>query len=220
MEYGGENWDGLRKMVAESDMMEKEDILHIIDNTPAAINYHTNTSRKKSLMLYKHGEPYRYMLNEYYPHLRKAICKIKYNVQNFNIEQAKILLHSRPQDLSLNEIYQVALTYENGSPEFIELFETAVRIFPNDEVANLNAASAALSHGDTVLAEEYLRKTKISVPEYENTVGVLHLLKGEYEQAEAYLNKAAESGLRQARLNLEELAKGRDNIRTINKQDY
>ena len=220
VEYGGENWDGLRKMVAESDMMEKEDILHIIDNTPAAINYHTNTSRKKSLMLYKHGEPYRYMLNEYYPHLRKAICKIEYNVQNFNIEQAKILLHSRPQDLSLNEIYQVALTYEKGSPEFIELFETAVRIFPNDEVANLNAASAALSHGDTVLAEEYLRKTKISVPEYENTVGVLHLLKGEYEQAEAYLNKAAESGLRQARLNLEELAKGRDNIRTINKQDY
>ena len=51
-------------------------------------------------------------------------------------------------------------------------------------------------------------------------MGVLHLLKGEYEQAEAYLNKAAESGLRQARLNLEELAKGKDNIRTINKQDY
>lgn len=209
VEYGGENWDGLRKMVAESDMVEKEGILHIIDNIPASINYNTNTGRKKSLMLYKQGEPYRYMLHKYYPHLRKAICKIEYNVQNFNIEQAKIQLHSRPQDLSLNEIYQVALTYENGSPEFIELFETAVRIFPDDEVANLNAASAALSHGDTVLAEEYLKKTKIAVPEYENTVGVLHLLKGEYKQAEVHLNKAAESGLRQARLNLEELAKRR-----------
>ena len=51
-------------------------------------------------------------------------------------------------------------------------------------------------------------------------MGWLHLLKGEYDQAEAYLNKTAESGLRQARLNLEELAKGKDNIRTINKQDY
>ena len=30
VEYGGENWEGLRKMVAESDMAEKDGILHII----------------------------------------------------------------------------------------------------------------------------------------------------------------------------------------------
>lgn len=63
-------------------------------------------------MLYKQGNPYRFMLREYYPHLRKAICKIEYDVQNFNIEQAKVLIHSRPQNLSLNEIYLVALTYK------------------------------------------------------------------------------------------------------------
>ena len=94
VEYGGENWEGLRKMVAESDMAEKDGILHIIDHIPVEINYRTNTSRKKSLMLYKQGNPYRFMLREYYPHLRKAICKIEYDVQNFNIEQAKVLIHS------------------------------------------------------------------------------------------------------------------------------
>ena len=57
-------------------------ILHIIDHIPVEINYRTNTSRKKSLMLYKQGNPYRFMLREYYPHLRKAICKIEYDVQN------------------------------------------------------------------------------------------------------------------------------------------
>lgn len=77
VEYGGENWEGLRKMVAESDMAEKDGILHIIDHIPVEINYRTNTSRKKSLMLYKQGNPYRFMLREYYPHLRKAICKIE-----------------------------------------------------------------------------------------------------------------------------------------------
>ena len=82
VEYGGENWEGLRKMVARSDMAEKDGILHIIDHIPVEINYRTNTSRKKSLMLYKHGNPYRFMLREYYPHLRKAICKIEYDVQN------------------------------------------------------------------------------------------------------------------------------------------
>lgn len=220
VEYGGENWDGLRKMVAESDMAEKDGILHIIDNVPVEINYRTNTSRKKSLMLYKQGDPYRFMLHEYYPHLRKAICKIEYDVRNFNMEQAKILIHSRPQNLSLNEIYLVALTYESGSPEFIKLFETAVRLFPDDRIANLNAASAALSRGDTVLAEQYLTKAEICAPEYENAVGVLHLLKGDYEQAELHLNKAAESGLEQARLNLEELTKKEENIRLTSKLNY
>lgn len=220
VEYGGENWEGLRKMVAESDMAEKDRILHIIDHIPVEINYRTNTSRKKSLMLYKQGNPYRFMLREYYPHLRKAICKIEYDVQNFNIEQAKVLIHSRPQNLSLNEIYLVALTYKNGSPEFIELFETAVSVFPDDKIANLNAASAALSRKDTLLAEKYLKKAETSTPEYENAVGVLHLLRGDYEQAKLHLNKAAESGLRQANLNLEELAKKEENIELMSKLDY
>lgn len=215
VEYGGENWEGLRKMVAESDMAEREEVLHIIDNTPVEINYRTNTSRKKSLMLYKQGNPYRHMLREYYPHLRKAICQIEYDVQNFHIEQAKMLIHSRPQNLSLNEIYLVALTYENGLPEFIELFETAVRLFPEDKVANLNAASAALSRRDTIQAEKYLEKAEMSTPEYENAIGVLYLLKGDYEQAELHLKIAAESGLTQARLNLEELAKKKENIRLM-----
>jgi len=171
-------------------------------------------------MLYKQGNPYRFMLREYYPHLRKAICKIEYDVQNFNIEQAKVLIHSRPQNLSLNEIYLVALTYKNGSPEFIELFETAVSVFPDDKIANLNAASAALSRKDTLLAEKYLKKAETSTPEYENAVGVLHLLRGDYEQAKLHLNKAAESGLKQANLNLEELAKKEENIELMSKLDY
>lgn len=207
-------------MVAGSDMAEKDGILHIIDHIPVEINYRTNTSRKKSLMLYKQGNPYRFMLREYYPHLRKAICKIEYDVQNFNIEQAKVLIHSRPQNLSLNEIYLVALTYKNGSPEFIELFETAVSVFPDDKIANLNAASAALSRKDTLLAEKYLKRAETSTPEYENAVGVLHLLKGDYEQAKLHLNKAAESGLKQANLNLEELTKKEENIELMSKLDY
>ena len=220
VEYGGENWDGLRQMVAASDMMEKEGILHIIDHIPVAINYRTNTSRKKSLMLYKQGNPYRFMLHEYYPHLRKAICKIEYDVQNFNIEQAKLLIHSRPQNLSLNEIYLVALTYKNGSPELIELFEKAVSLFPDDKIANLNAPSAALSREDIALAEKYLKKAEISAPEYENAVGVLYLLKGDYKQAKLHLIKAAESGLGQAYFNLEELNKKEEDIRSMTKLDY
>ena len=103
---------------------------------------------------------------------------------------------------------------------FFKLLDPAVSVFPDDKIANLNAASAALSRKDTLLAEKYLKRAETSTPEYENAVGVLHLLRGDYEQAKLHLNKAAESGLKQANLNLEELAKKEENIELMSKLDY
>ena len=49
------------------------------------------------------------------------------------------------------------------------------------------------------------------LPEYSNAMGVLMLLKGEYEHAEEYLNVAYESGLKVAGYNLEELTRKKAN---------
>ena len=69
---GEENWKGLRKMVATSDMKDKEVVLHIIDNVPVEVDLVKNTSRKKQLMDLKKGIPYQYMLKNFYPRLRNA----------------------------------------------------------------------------------------------------------------------------------------------------
>ena len=57
------------------------------------------------------------------------------------------------------------------------------------------------------------------LPEYSNAMGVLMLLKGEYENAEKYLKAAAESGLEAAGHNLEELAKKKTNAAEIEKKN-
>ena len=105
-------------------------------------------------------------------------------------------------------MFLVADSYPNGSQEFIEVFETAVRLYPEDEVANINAASACLLRGDTLSAERYLKKVKSDkyLPEYNNAVGVLALLKGDYEQAEKHLRTAVKLGVAIAEENLKELA--------------
>ena len=54
-------------------------------------------------------------------------------------------------------------------------------------------------------------------PEYNNAMGILTLLKGDYELAEEYLNKARELGLDVATGNLEELAKKKANMNEIEK---
>ena len=112
-------------------------------------------------------------------------------------------------------------SYPKGSQEFIDVFETAVRMYPKDEIASINAAAAALSRNDLVSAERYLNMVNVNkqLPEYSNAMGVLMLLKGEYEHAEEYLKAAAKSGLQAAGQNLEELAKKKKNAAEIENRD-
>ena len=69
---GGENWKGLRDMIAVSEMKDKDKVLYIIDNVPAEVDLVKNTSRKKQLMDLKGGVPYNYMIKNFYPRLRNA----------------------------------------------------------------------------------------------------------------------------------------------------
>lgn len=55
-------------------------------------------------------------------------------------------------------MFLVANTYPKGSQEFIDVFETAVRMYPDSEIANMNAATAALSRNDLISAERYLKR--------------------------------------------------------------
>lgn len=211
--FGGENWDGLIDALETLDMDYKNEVLDIIQDIPI------EKGRETKLMQLRGGVPYRYLLKNVFPSLRVAICKVNYDIKNFNVDEAKEVIKRRPQNLSLNEMFLVANTYPKGSQEFIDVFETAVRMYPDSEIANMNAATAALSRNDLISAERYLKKMESQEywPEYNNAMGILTLLKGGYELAEEYLNKARELGLDVATDNLEELAKKKANMNEIEK---
>ena len=105
--------------------------------------------------------------------------------------------------------------------EFIDIFETAVRIYPESEIANMNAATAALSRNDLINAERYLAKVRSEKypAEYNNAMGVLTLMEGEYEASEEYLKTAVGLGLKAAGDNLEELAKKKTNAADIERRN-
>ena len=63
---GEENWVGLRRVVAASDMPEKDQVLEIIDSD-------ISSERKKlRIEAINHGWVWHKMLKEIYPHLRSA----------------------------------------------------------------------------------------------------------------------------------------------------
>lgn len=210
--FGGENWDDLVEAVQTSDMPDKQAVLDIIDR------YSIIGGREAKLMALKGGTPWRYMLREMFPSLRKVTVIVDYDVRNFDAEEAKAVVKTRPQNLSLNELYLVANTYEPGSEDFNSLFETAVRLYPESVTATVNAAVAALERRDFVGAERYLRSVKSPdrIPECDNAWGLLLMLRDQdYDRAAPYFEAARAAGLKAAQQNLDEIDRLRRNLDEI-----
>jgi hypothetical protein len=203
---GGEDWDGFSTLLKEYPLSHKNEIFRLM-NTIAEPD-----AREKAISQVAKGAPYKIIYDEIYPKLRRVVCEVNYTVKDFSLEEAKENLAIAPQLLSLNEMYIVANTYEVGSPEFLKVFEVAREEFPDDPVANLNGAAAALAKNNLREAELYLKLSDSSTPEYANNMGVFQMLRGNYREAEASLKRAEKEGLQAAANNMRELKKKLANI--------
>lgn len=194
-----EDWQGVHNYVEKNDIAQKDIVLNII-------NSDMQPDEKERMIALKAGEAHRHLINNVYPSLRRTEYTVNYEVRDFNLEEARKLVKTRPQKLSLKEMYAVANSYEKGSKEYNEVFDIAVMMFPDDELANINAANTALNRGDKTSAEKYLKKAG-SRAEADNARGALAILKQDYQSAKIYFEKAAQAGLKEAKVNLQELKK-------------
>lgn len=190
-EYEPEDWAGLRQFVEASNLEHRAEILMFIDSD-------IDPDVKEQRIKKAYPEEYRYMLHNFYPALRHTEYRVDYTIRSYtDIEEIKRVMKSQPQKLSLNEFYLLSQQYEPGSDEFTEVFETAVRMYPTDEHANLNAANAALRRGDLKRAEGYLAKAGTSA-EAVYARAAHAILSEDYDTARALLKQAESMGLEQA----------------------
>lgn len=193
-----EDWDGLRNYLKDSNLEHKTEILAIANDE----KMDPDAREQKIKKLYP--SEYRFMLDTWYPALRHSDYHITYKVKPFDVAEAKEIIKTKPQQLSQEEMFLVAQTYEPGSKEFNDVMEIAVRMFPENETANLNAANTRLNAGDADGAKFYLDKAGNS-PEALNARGVYESLKGNDQQARHYFALAAKAGVKAAQENLENL---------------
>lgn len=191
-----EDWQGLREYVVNSNLQNRDAILELIDNTsldPDAKEWKIKTT---------YPDDYRFMLGTWYPALRHSDYVVSYSVRPFSVEEAKEIMKTKPQQLSLEEMFMVAQTYEPGSQEFNEVMETAVRMFPDNPTANINAACTRMEQGDLNGAKRYLDKAGNS-PDAIHAKGVMAILEGNNTEARQLLNQAKSSGAQGVEKNLE-----------------
>ncbi|MCC8146812.1 MAG: DUF3868 domain-containing protein [Bacteroidales bacterium] len=196
IDWKGEDWEGLRKVVAESDITDKNQIIEILgeDNV---------FQRKRRLEQFNSGQTYRMLLRDYYPPLRRNEYTISYIARNFTIEESRELIKTKPHHLSQNEMFRLANSYPKNSKEFKEVFDIISRVYPNNPVTELNAATYDLENGDNNKAIEKL--LKVNSPEAWNNLGIAYSNLRDYKKAEEFFRRAANAGLEDAKYNQTQL---------------
>ncbi len=204
VDWKGEDWEGFRKIIEESNVQDKTTILGILDTE------RNPDLAKAKLKKLSGGSTYRVLLNDYFPRLRRNEYTISYIARAFNIEEAKEMIKTKPQYLSLNEMFLVANSYPSGSKEFKETFDIAVRMYPDDPIAQNNVA--ALDIEDGAYNRGISRLENISLPEAWNNLGIAYAKQKQYIKAEEYFAKAIKAGVQNAFANLEEMKKQIESI--------
>lgn len=194
--YTAEDWKGLREYVAASSLPHRDEILQVVDDS--RLDPDTREWRIKL----RWPDDYRVMLDECYPTLRHSDYVVNYTVKAFSVDETREVMKTNPKLLSLEEMFLLAQTYEPGSGEFNQVMETAVRLFPADPTANINAALARMASGDIDAAAECLDKAG-NTPRAIHARGVMALLKGDSNMALRLFREALAAGDADAQRNID-----------------
>lgn len=187
-----ENWGEFREqVVAATDITEQQraDLLQLIDAPcygPA--DYDAKETALKTdprfAQLYKTK-----ILPEWFPMLRCTQFDIRTQLKPLTPIQLRDVMAKTPELMSLDEIYLVACSYDHGSPEFLNAMAVALKYYPDDAVANANAAAVAIEKKDYAAAAKYLQKAG-DTDDANVLRGILATSTGDIDAAIRYFEKA------------------------------
>ncbi len=183
-----EDWEGLRQWLEHSSLPYRDAMIAFIDNPSIPIE------QKNDLFRAQFPNEYPMLLQNVYPILRHTDYRIRYRIKKFyDINEIEEIFNTNPRLLSLNELYLLSGKYEQGSPKYFQVFMTAAAMYPDSDIANLNAAGCAMSNGNLQAARTYLAKVRPGA-EADYAWGMLCAMEEDYPRAIVYLEKAADAG--------------------------
>lgn len=204
VEGKGEDWDGLRKVVEQyPDLLKQDEVLRIIDECDGD----QDACEERALVP---PDIYHRVLNEMYGPLRRNEYRIEYNVRHFDLAEAKQLLKSRPDLLSVAEIQQVADSYGKDTPAYREALRIAADTYPDNTTAINNYALSLIEAGDHEAAIRLLEPRAKDNGSLLNLLGVAQFKAGHLDKAEEAFRKAANAQYAAAQDNLRKLKEARE----------
>lgn len=183
--YTAQDWDGFQKLVAASDLQDKEVILRVLSM------YEDPQEREQQIRNMSAG--FRELADGILPELRRSRLIINYETIGRSDEQIKAQYSEDASKLSADELLYSA-TLDEPVAKQEEIYKKTAETYPNDYRAYNNLAALALAKGDTAKAREYAQKAAslgANTPEAQANLGLLSLIDGNVQDAERAIAKSS-----------------------------
>ncbi len=207
--WHGEDWDGFKRMMLEENrlpgLMKRDEVVKVLRESTGD----SDQVQAEIEAIDPRSEIYLNILNLLYPELRRNEYRIVYDVRNFKLEEACAMILTRPDLLSLKEMYMVAESYEKGSEEYEKAMKIAAESYPDSPAVLNDMAHNLMEAKDYEGVVKLLENSPLtkSEPVLQNTLGVAYANSYDPYKAEEAFAKAAESGLEEAKYNLDQVRK-------------
>ncbi|MBO7271513.1 MAG: tetratricopeptide repeat protein [Bacteroidaceae bacterium] len=183
--YTAEDWEGFKELVSKSELPDKELILRVLSMY--------NDPEEREAQIKNISSVYKELADDILPKLRRARITLNYQLIGRSDEQIKEQYKADAKVLSIEEIlYSSLLTDDVKEKE--EIFNTAIKLYPNDHRAYNNLGVLAYNRGDYNAAASYFAKAGNAynaAPEVKINLGYLELMKGNTADAEANITTGA-----------------------------
>ncbi len=186
-EYTAEDWEGFQKLVAASNLPDKDLILRVLSMY--------SDPEEREMQIKNISSIYSELADEVLPKLRRARITMNYQLIGRSDTQIKEQFEKEPRELSLEEILYSAILYDDIDKKK-EIYNTAVKLYPGDYRAYNNLGVIAYNNGDYATAAEQFAKAAnadSSAPEVKVNLGYMQLLEGNVHDAESYITMGTDA---------------------------
>ncbi len=200
--YTAQDWDGFQRLVQESNLQDKDVILRVLSM------YKDPQEREQQIRNMSVG--FQDLADGILPELRRSRLVINYETIGRSDDEIQAQYNSDATKLSPDELLYAA-TLEDSRAKQEEIYKKTAEIYDRDYRAYNNLAALAIANGDTDTAKKYLQKAQqlgSDTPEASANLGLLSLISGNTQDAEANISKAAGSENVGAALGALNIAKG------------
>ncbi len=184
-QFTPEDWEGFQKLVAASNIQDKELILSVLSM------YQDPEQREKEIR--NLSNVFNQLAEEILPQLRYSRITASVDVIGKSDEELNKLYDTNPSALTADEILYTA-TLTNDLNRRKAIYNTAAKLYPNDFRCYNNLGMVQFEQGDydSALAS-FNKAARIApnAPEVKMNQGLVALLNKDYRQANADFGKAA-----------------------------
>ena len=200
--YTAQDWDGFQKLVAASNLQDKDVILRVLSM------YQDPQEREQQIRNMSAG--FRELADGILPELRRSRLIINYETIGRSDEQIEQQYKDDAAKLSADELLYLA-TFDKTPAEQEAIYTKTTQIYDKDYRAYNNLAALALAKGDKATAQQYAAKAASlsnNTPEAQANMGLIALVNGDVQEAERAISKSANSENVKAALGALNIAKG------------